>query len=364
MSGKTAPQDLASRQPKVDDVLMYGGTRYEVTDYSTYKNEEGYRVEEWCCETGGRECYLLKEWTGVHEFRWFFTVYVSARRVTLPDGEPPPDWQWEDGKPLIGSPPTLLIDGNPCAYSSSTDGTYEDEPGEKVRKVTWDYWDAAHKHNLAVELWGNGGTDYYFGRYVEPSEVRTHRSSRPGAALLGQIGPAGALLSVLAGGLFLSFLFAGEALIPFDACLSVVLVACALLTWFITPVRSLSWSYQVAAVLAVAAQLALFGRYPPLSRAAGMAALLAPPCLLALLARGDPDAAADRGLLRALAALTAFLPACLWGIVHYFAYAPGPHDIGQYLRAMVPAFVGGAAGYFLAGALMSAQGGGASEESR
>ena len=71
---------LAAADPRVGQTLSFDGQDWEVTDHSSYWNDAGYRVTEWCCETEDVEGYLLKEVKDGEPTRWFFTRKISRER--------------------------------------------------------------------------------------------------------------------------------------------------------------------------------------------------------------------------------------------------------------------------------------------
>ncbi len=165
--------------PRVGLTLLLEGREWEVTGQSTYWNEEGYRVQEWCCEIEDTTAYLLKE-SGRKErrTRWFFTREIPAEAVALEGGEALGDWL---RRSRGASPPSALTyQGLAYRYEDTTEGTHEDESGKRVRKTTWDYWDARHAHNLAVELWPDGRFDCYHGAYIDPGQVQFRPARAPG----------------------------------------------------------------------------------------------------------------------------------------------------------------------------------------
>src|SRR5262249_29650040 len=99
--------------------------------------------------------------------RWFFTRRIPAEAVTVAGGA-------SVAKHTAGQapPPALTYDGQSYRYTDKTEGTYEDEPGQRTGKTTWEYWDAGHVRNLAVEVWADGRIDCYRGTYIDPAQVR------------------------------------------------------------------------------------------------------------------------------------------------------------------------------------------------
>src|SRR5208282_2830199 len=101
-------------------------------------------------EYGDEEGYLLKETEADHSHKWFFTLTIDDGAVKLSSGETVESWLQKNGK---------------------TQGTYTDDSGDRTQKTTWEYWDAAHARNLAVELWESGELDCYLGNYIKAADV-------------------------------------------------------------------------------------------------------------------------------------------------------------------------------------------------
>jgi hypothetical protein len=340
---------LRAADPRVGQTLSFDGREWEVTDHSSYWDAEGYRVTEWCCEAEDVEAYLLKEVKEGEPVRWFFTRKVPRDAVAgLGAGRPaaPPD--------------TLTHEGRPYRFDEATEGTYEEEPGERVAKTTWEYWDAAHRQNVAVELWADGRVDCYRGAYIEPGEVTLGGEAAAGggesagaqvqkfvalaARARGAIGdhpgvsapgnPFVVAPFAFAVGYALPF-FGGR---PFDECLVVAVPAAAALGWLTARSGARGALWVGLAGLLVASLV--FLRFPPLSHPIGLTTLVAAPAAVGWWGRRH-GARGRRGVLF-VAALVVALPAFALGAYHYFSHAPGPHTLAQLALALGPAAIGAA----------------------
>ena len=344
---------LSEHDPKNGDVVHLKGVSYEVTSRDTYKNDDGYRVIEWCLETDDTENYLLKEFDK-GGMKWFFTRWQTNDSVTLPDGT-------QLHEVLHGvkdmKPPTLLLHGGvQYGYDDTTEGTDEDDDGNKVDKTTWDYWDAAHQKNLAVEIWADGGVDFYLGYYIKETDV----SIDPGAAkdddddgdddgadLIGLVGsfygssPFLAILTltpVIAGGLWV-FL---DGDVSFDAC-----VAIAAFISFSGALLQLAAAYPSAGWLCGISGVCLvpvYFNFHPITHPLGLATLVLVPALVRFMGAKDPGDPAGRDILVAAAV---GMPAAVVGLDMYFNYAPAPNTTGQFVVALVPALAAAAAAWAL-----------------
>ena len=155
----TTVTPLPASGPGVGDTLLIERATWTVTSHATYRSE-GYHADEWECAKLGTTAYLLKETEG-DGVRWFFTISVPAPAVTLPDGTAlaPSITRAPEASP----PSALHFRGGVYRYETTTDGSYEEAPGRGVAKTTWEYWDAAHAHNLAIERWPAGRIEAYHG---------------------------------------------------------------------------------------------------------------------------------------------------------------------------------------------------------
>jgi hypothetical protein len=359
---------LAAADPRVGQTLRFDGQDWEVTDHSSYWNDAGYRVTEWCCETEDVEGYLLKEVKDGEPTRWFFTRKIDREAVSGLGG----------GRPA-SPPPALTYDSRAYRYAETNEGTYEEEPGQRVPKTTWEYWDDGRQRNLAVELWPDGRVDCYHGAYIEPGQVtpaegaadsgdREEERAAPGrdvaaaglAALSGLAAaraakgtkPSGRGASPFAAAVvffFLIYLFPFFVGRPFDECLAVALPLALLGGWLfaLRAPRAAGLAF-----LGMAIGLYLFWRFPPLTSPYGLAAVLAGPAVLAACGRGEAVRKGRRPVIYA-AAVAVALPALLVGLHRYFWYAPGPHTLDQLGLALGPAGLGGLAAILVASVVLA-----------
>jgi hypothetical protein len=352
---------LGAADPRVGQTLTVEGREWEVTDHSSYW-DEGYRVIEWCCETDGTEAYLLKE---IHEgapVKWFFTRRVPNAGV--------------QGLPASGRgatpPPALTYEGQSYRYTESTEGTYEEDPGNRVEKTTWEYWDAGHTQNLAIEVWGDGRIDCYRGAYVEPGQVTLGESGEesedggsgaaaPGATALGAVTLKAARAGKAAPGrganpfviamiavpfVYIIPFFFGR---PFDQCLAVALPLAFLIGWLFG--RSSAPGAGWIGLLGLAAVGYVFWHFAPLGTTAGLATLVGAPLLVGLW--GRKHAERGRRAVVYVAALVVGLPALVIGFYYYFSFAPAPHSLAQLGLALAPAVFGAVAAMILTRILLT-----------
>ncbi len=322
--------------------VLLDGQEWKVTEQSSYRSEEGYRVQEWCCESGDTTAYLLKEKDAEQKAtRWFFTREIDADAVAVAGDDPLAEWL--QSKSGAKPPETLTYQENPYRYADTTEGTHQDESGERVRKVTWDYWDAGHARNLAVERWPDGSFDCYLGAYVEPGGVTIRPAPpQPGFNARLRANPflgAAVYLPIS----YLVPFFMGW---PFDASLAVALPVAATAGWIFTlPTATVA---GLASLVAAAVCAAAFWYFPPLTSGIGLGALVATPAAIAWLAKNSGHAGPGLAVHYA-AAFAVGAPLLGMGFYYYFNLAPGPHALDQLLLALGPAAIGGLAGLLISG---------------
>ncbi len=335
---RTAP-DVTS--PHRGGIVRFDGGEWRITDQATYSTAAGYRVHEWACESGGVSAYLLKEnEPGVASPRWFFTREIPTKSVTA------------GGEALASAvaahanaPPAVLeYDGGTYRYEDTTDGLHEDDGGA-VRKITWDYWDAARRKNLAVERWPDGSLATYIGSYIEPGQFTTHSPKSAHAGRLRQGHPIVLFLLSLTFGYALCFVI-GQ---PFDNGFVKAIYIAATVSWFSALIR-VPLTALAGAGLATAAA-GLFWLYPPLTSWMGLATVCAVPALVGWVAKLR-NSAAHRQAVQFVGALAVAVPLVVVGSLFYFWFAPGPHTPDQFWLALGPAAIAAAAGFLIAGLVL------------
>jgi Domain of unknown function (DUF4178) len=164
------------------DRITYYGVRWQICDYSTYTEPQGYKTEEWLLRsTTGKDYYLLKEIdpssTGE---RWYIAEELTAPHII------DPTTQGDVLTSLVGAMrsrqnpyPQIQLFNRLYQFESTTEGIYESDGGTQQR-ITWDYWDEAHLWNLALEAWGNGQLIVYSTREVQPESFSEHRKDGEG----------------------------------------------------------------------------------------------------------------------------------------------------------------------------------------
>ena len=159
---------------RAGDRVSYGGVQWQVTDYSTYNDDNGYATAEWLLNTtDARAYYLLREVDPDNPntlVNWYLSEEISGDRVStenLNDNLKFTMWRVirEGEQPY----PHLRALGRDYYFESQTDGRYNSDEG-KASRTTWDYWDRDHLWNLAIEAWEDGDLHFYSTKKVNPQE--------------------------------------------------------------------------------------------------------------------------------------------------------------------------------------------------
>jgi Domain of unknown function (DUF4178) len=164
------------------DRITYYGVRWQVLDYSTYTDPHGYETEEWLLRsTTGKTYYLLKEIdpTSTGE-RWYIAEELPTPTIIDPITQADVLISIVGAMQSRQTPyPQLQLFNRLYQFESATEGTYASEDGTQQR-ITWDYWDAAHLWNLALEAWSDGKLVVYSTREVQPENFSEHRKDGEG----------------------------------------------------------------------------------------------------------------------------------------------------------------------------------------
>lgn len=332
---------LSGRSPVVGDTLSLNGSKFEITDRSTYRNNEGYFVTEFCAEDDDTENYLLRESYPNGAVKWFFTRWQE------PDG-----FKDDSGREIrdylknseFNLPQRITYKGEQFMFADKTDGIYADNPGEDEKKITYDYWNGDHTRNLAIESWEDGSMDFYIGSYIEPSQGLLEQGSSFSRRSRSSDDEGNSPFSVFISAVIIAVIFLPElSFIPVDTMLSgaLCIMAVGLFIWSATRNNITS---GVTAVITALGLGAGFDRFAPLGTWQGAAMLLLAPFILCRLT-GE---GVRKGRKARLCALMLAAPVLAAGLRRYYSYAPEPHSPGQFLLAVAPALICGVFGYILA----------------
>ena len=168
------------RQLREGDRLSYHGVQWRVADYSTYTDANGYETEEWLLNSQtGQEYYLMRELDpnnpeGV--VHWY--IAEELHHPTLYDGSSLREVTYTVADEMRSHKtpyPALQVFNRTYQFESQTEGIYETD-GENRTRITWDYWDAPHLWNLALEAWSSGELSVYSTREVQPADFTDFKS--------------------------------------------------------------------------------------------------------------------------------------------------------------------------------------------
>lgn len=213
--------------PKLEDMregdwVRWESRDWEVTERSTYRESSDYFETQWELQPeAGTTHYLVrsqeKKPDGVEEV-WVCTrqTAIGGVQVEAKSG----GWRGLKGKDsMAAAPAKVKFSGLEFSLDGQTEGRAEDDEGDTVDKLTWDYYDPTRSRNLAIEVWQEPDADYYEaydGKVVRPSDFTpippraSRRRREPGEA-----GPAGYAAAALFACLFFVPL-AGGMLTAFD----------------------------------------------------------------------------------------------------------------------------------------------------
>jgi hypothetical protein len=154
--------------------VKYHGVQWQVKNYSTYEDSNGYETTEWLLRSpAGAESYLLREIDPQNPeslVHWYLAEEISNPKIFQPEVFNNLAVRlWHDMQGQQAPYPELQALSRSYYFESQTEGTYDGKEGESSR-ITWDYWDKAHQWNLAIEAWPNGELHIYSTKVVRPEE--------------------------------------------------------------------------------------------------------------------------------------------------------------------------------------------------
>ncbi|UBF25200.1 DUF4178 domain-containing protein [Kovacikia minuta CCNUW1] len=180
------------------DRLKYHGVQWRIDDYSTYTDENGYETEEWLLHSQtGKEYYLMREvdpQTAPSQIHWYVAEELQYPAIYEPNAtrDLVPTLV-EDMRSHKTPYPELRVFNRTYQFESQTEGDYESD-GATRHRITWDYWDATHLWNLALEAWNNGTLSIYSTREVQPADFTDVQTGRDFATSASSNVPAGSFM--------------------------------------------------------------------------------------------------------------------------------------------------------------------------
>ncbi|MBW4562784.1 MAG: DUF4178 domain-containing protein [Mojavia pulchra JT2-VF2] len=156
------------------DRLRYHGVDWNIEEYSTYQDPQGYLTDEWLLNSpGGSQYYLLREFDPNNQsisVTWYLAHPLQNARLALPNSqENIVPRLWQDMQSQAEPYPELQLFYKSYYFESQTEGNYETE-GDTQSRITWDYWDQEHQMNLAIEAFSHGQLNIYSTKIVKPEE--------------------------------------------------------------------------------------------------------------------------------------------------------------------------------------------------
>lgn len=164
---------------RAGDRVTYGGTQWQIKDFSTYDDANGYEMMEWLIQpdksiySSSTIYYLLREVDPDNpetNINWYLSEEIGVNRIS---GEHVGDdvrfALWDAMKKHRDPYPKLRALGRLYYFESQTDGDYFGEDGREAR-TTWDYWDEEHLWNLAIEAWQDRELHVYSTKKVSPED--------------------------------------------------------------------------------------------------------------------------------------------------------------------------------------------------
>ncbi|MCX5785743.1 MAG: hypothetical protein NTX59_08630 [Elusimicrobia bacterium] len=324
---------------QVGDWVRWGGSDWEVTDRNVYTKSSAYDEVHWKLEPDmGQERYLVmsKEDKGssVEE------ICVCTRATGIGGVEyrtQSGQWQaFRETDSLKEAPATIRFKNLEFALEGETSGEDEDDDGNTVVTLTWDYYDTPRSINFAIEIWKEEDADYfdaYYGNVTKPSdfELLPHRAP----SLAKKIKEGGQVIILflfscvfflpLLAGILTAFDIGGEYV--FVSAIPVLLI---LIAGTLTVSIELLGAALISAVIA-AALLIKFRGLGASYWEYSLYGAIAGPALVSLLGKLFPGAGRwDKPLAAANATMLS-----LWIIsfAHYITSAPRPHDPGELIVA-------------------------------
>lgn len=162
------------RQLQPGDQIHYHGVQWRVREVSHYCDAYGYETEEWLLKSPlSKEYYLLREVDPENpnaQVNWYIAEQLRNPAIYEPGSSrdllTSLAHDMRSGKEPY---PQLQTLNRIYTFESQTEGTHDSEDGSEYR-ITWDYWDAAHLWNLALEAWSDSTLSVYSTRKVLPSD--------------------------------------------------------------------------------------------------------------------------------------------------------------------------------------------------
>ncbi|HBA61768.1 MAG TPA: hypothetical protein DCZ92_13350 [Elusimicrobia bacterium] len=326
--------------------IKYQGREFCVTETTTNRESGTYTERQWTLESGSEELYLIKteekKASGL-EVLWVLTRQTSLGGVTYEIS--PGEWiKFRESSMPDTAPRVVRCMAGDYNYEGSTSVRAEDDEGDMVPKITWDYYLPGRRKNLAIEIWKEPDQDYpeaYLGDIVRPEDFEVlDKKARAGTYGKGSLpGFEGVKAGLTGFGMFGFIAIANGFPMDYYFALGVPLALVIVMCLMRVPV----WlGISSACVWAFVLALGEFGGfklsfwYIAVSCAA-LSALL--PRLMRLFFSGEEIS--EHWRVAAFGALPALW---VYSFIEYAVFAPGPHAAYQFFAAcLLPLAAAGAA---------------------
>ena len=349
--------DLGSAE--VGRVIRCRGVEWSVSEKTVSRESNSYLERQWTLTHGSVVSYLVKseekKASGLEEI-WVLTRQIPLSGVSYE--REPGSWRSfdEDSMP-DEAPRSVRRAQDDYSYDGTSSVRAEDDDGNMVPKITWDFYSADRSKNLAIEIWKEEDKDYpeaYLGNVTSPAdfEVLDKKVAPPRFGMKPGQGFFEILKTAASGAGIVSLMLVING-VPCDYLIALAVPATLLFSMY--AMNSPAWlvvsSVSVWAAVGAAAKLGGFGLsfwYLAISCAALSAVL---PRLMGMVFQGTEIAGHWR------LAFFGVLPA-LWvySFLVYIIFAPGPHAAYQFFTACLLPLAAAAAAAALNRALEGSDG--------
>lgn len=329
------------------------GLEWCVIDKTVSKESDSYLERQWTLTHGYEEAYLVKseeKKAGGLEEIWVLTRKTNLGAITYEAS--PGNWRSFDEDSMPDDAPRVVrAPQGDFSFDGQSSVRAEDDDGNMVPKITWDFYSPDRSKNLAIEIWKEDDKDYpeaYLGNVVSPSDFEIlNKKAAAGSLRKPGTGPYEELKTVFTGfGLF-GFIAIINGL-PMDYYVTVGVPGMMLGLMKLQGVPAWLTVSSVCVWVAVAAAAKLGGFGLSFWYLTGCCAALATalPRLMRVFFPGEDISGHWRvGAFGVLPALW------LYSFIEYLVYAPGPHAAYQFLSACLLPLAASAAAMGLARAL-------------
>lgn len=173
------------RQLQIGDRLRHYGVLWNICDYSTYTDPQGYATEEWLLKSETLKAYyLLREVDPANSENVTWYMAEELRNPTIVEPGSLTDLFLELAAEMRSDKtpyPELQVFNRVYLFESRTEGTYESDD-QTTTRITWDYWDKPHLWNLALEAWSDRSLVVYSTREVQPTDFSDIQPASVGAS--------------------------------------------------------------------------------------------------------------------------------------------------------------------------------------